>query len=145
MWQWWAIVAGIFFILEIITVGFLVFWIAIGALIAMIVSLFISDIIVQCAIFVISSALLIFLTKPFVNKFVNNETVLTNAYSIIGKRAIVLKKIDTNKTGQIKVASETWSAICEQDIEILEGTEVEIVKIDGVKVIVKPIEITMEV
>lgn len=145
MWQLWAIVAGIFFIFEIVTVGFLVFWIAIGALIAMVISFFISDIIVQCSVFVVSSALLIFLTKPFVNKFMNKENVPTNAYSIIGKRAMVLKKISNNETGQIKVASETWSAICECEDEIYEGTEVEVIKIEGVKAIVKPVEIIIEV
>ena len=32
MWQIWLIIAGLFFIGEIITVGFLIFWFGIGAL-----------------------------------------------------------------------------------------------------------------
>ena len=38
MWQFWLIASGIFFIVEIITVGFLVFWLGIAALITMCVS-----------------------------------------------------------------------------------------------------------
>ena len=40
MWQVWLLIAGLFFIGEIATVGFLIFWFGVGALIAMIVSLF---------------------------------------------------------------------------------------------------------
>ena len=66
MWIFWLIAAGIFFIIEIATVGFLIFWLGIGALLAMITSLFTDNIIIQTAVFVISSAVLIPLTKPFV-------------------------------------------------------------------------------
>ena len=68
MWGVWLIAAGIFFIIEIATVGFLIFWLGIGALLAMIVSFFTSNIIIQTAVFVISSTILIFATKPLVNK-----------------------------------------------------------------------------
>ena len=46
MWQVWLIIAGLFFIGEIATVGFLIFWFGIGALIAMVVSLFTSNYII---------------------------------------------------------------------------------------------------
>ena len=113
MWQIWLIIAGICLIIEIMTVGFLVFWFAIGALFAMVTSLFIDNIIIQTAVFVISSGLLIFATKPFVEKFINNKnTVPTNVYSSIGKTGIVIQDIDSiNGTGQIKVDGEVWSAI----------------------------------
>lgn len=35
MWYIWLIASGIFFIVEIATTGFLIFWLAIAALIAM--------------------------------------------------------------------------------------------------------------
>ena len=68
MWQFWLIASGIFFVIEMITVGFLVFWLGIAALITMVVSFFTDSLIIQTAVFVISSILLIFLTKPFVQK-----------------------------------------------------------------------------
>jgi len=46
MWQVWLIIAGLFFIGEIATVGFLIFWFGIGALLAMIV-VYYSNIIIQ--------------------------------------------------------------------------------------------------
>ena len=42
MWKIWLISSAVFFIIEMFTVGFLVFWFGVGALLAMIVSFFIS-------------------------------------------------------------------------------------------------------
>ena len=145
MWQIWLIIAGICLIIEIITTGFLVFWFSIGALLAMITSLFTNNIIIQTTIFIISSTILIFATKPFLKKFAkHNDSVKTNVYSIIGKTAIVTNDINSiNGTGQIKVDGELWSAIGEKKLNIPKGTEVEIKEIKGVKVIVSPIKLNI--
>ena len=145
MWQVWLIIAGLFFIGEIITVGFLVFWFGVGALLAMIVSLFTSNIIIQTTIFIISSAILLFVTKPFVKKFVDVKPTNTNAFSIIGKKALVIKEINSHSVGQIKINGEVWSAEAENDETITEGSEIEIVKINGVKAIVKPIKVEVQI
>ena len=138
MWQIWLIASGIFFICEIITVGFLVFWLGIGALIAMLVSFFTSNIIVQMSVFVISSGLLIFATRPLVNKISKKDVVPTNVYSLIGKKAIVTESIDcTTGKGQIKFEGEVWSAKSKEQINIPAGSEVEIVSIEGVKAFVE--------
>ena len=146
MWQIWLIASGIFFILEIFTVGFLVFWLGIAALLAMLISFLTDSIIIQTTVFVISSALLIFATRPLVNKITKKDTVPTNVYSIVGKRGIVIEDIDwaTGK-GQIKSEGEVWSAKTNEHINIPKGTEVEIESIDGVKVFVKPLKITSNV
>lgn len=140
MWQIWLLLAGLFFIGEMITVGFLIFWLGIGALLAMIVSFFTSNIIIQTAVFVISSIILILATKPFVKKFVDVKKTNTNVFSIIGKKALVIQEVDPiNAKGQIKVNSEIWSAESENGEKIEEGSEVEIIKINGVKAIVKKV------
>lgn len=140
MWQIWLLLAGLFFIGEMITVGFLIFWLGIGALLAMIVSFFTTNIIIQTAVFVISSIILILATKPFVKRFVDVKKTNTNVFSIIGKKALVIKEIDPiNAKGQIKVNSEIWSAESENGEKIEEGSEVEIIRINGVKAIVKKV------
>ncbi len=138
MWQFWLITAGIFFIFEMITVGFLVFWLGISALITMVVSLFTDNIVIQTAVFVISSIALIFLTKPFVRKFMNNkDNLATNAYSIIGKTGIVTEDINsTLSTGQVKINGETWSAKSYEEDFISKGSIITVTKIDGVKAVV---------
>lgn len=141
MWQMWLIVAGVCFVVEIFTVGFLIFWLAIGALIAMVASFFVDNVVIQTAIFVISSAILIFATRPFVKKFAKNDKddVKTNAYSIIGKTGVVMQSIDSlNATGLIKVDGEVWSASTDKDVSIPKGAEVKVKEIKGVKAIVTP-------
>ena len=140
MWQIWLIASGVFFIIEIFTVGFLIFWLGIGALLAMFISFLTNNIIIQTAVFVISSGILIFATKPLVNKLTKTETVPTNVYSVVGKKGIVIEDINySTGTGQIKSEGEVWSAKTNEQINIPKGTEIEIESIDGVKVIVKPL------
>lgn len=145
MWQIWLIISGLFFIGEMLTVGFLIFWFGIGALIAMIASFFTSNVIVQTTIFVISSTILLFATKPLVKKFVDVKPTKTNAFSIIGKKALVIKEINSHSIGQIKINGEVWSAEAENEVLIPEGSEVEILAIRGVKAIVKVIKISTQV
>lgn len=138
MWLFWLVSAGIFFIGEIITVGFLIFWLGIGALLAMLVSFVTDNIVIQTAVFVISSISLILLTKPLLNKYISKKAVPTNAYSLIGKKGIVIQDIG-NDVGQVKVSGEIWTATSDEQVE--KGTEVEILKIDGVKLVVAPCKV----
>lgn len=141
MWYVWLILAGIFLIGEVLTSGFLIFWFSLGSLIAMIVSLFIPNVTVQTAIFLISSVILILATKPLIKKFANTKTVKTNAQAIIGKKGLVTKDINSIKaTGQVKIEGELWSAIGKDDMDIPKGTEVKVNEIKGVKVIVTPVK-----
>lgn len=141
MWQIWLIAAGVFFILEIITIGFLVFWLAIGCLLAMLISFFTDSIIIQTTVFVVSSGILIFATKPLVKKLAEKDTAKTNVYSLAGKKAIVIEDIDwSTGSGQIKVDGQIWSAKTKEQIRILKGTKVEIESVEGVKAFVKPLK-----
>ncbi len=143
MWSFWLIAAGIFFIIEIATVGFLVFWLGIGALLAMVTSFITSNIIVQTIVFVISSCILIPFTKPLTDKFSSKKSVSTNSYSLINKHGIVTSDINPIEgIGQVKVNGEIWSAKTEDESVIIKGTEIEVLKIDGVKLIVSPIKVT---
>lgn len=141
MWKIWLVLSGLFIIVEIINVSFFIFWFAIGSLIAMISSFFINNFVIQVAIFVISSTILLFATKPFVRKFIGKDSsVKTNAYSIEGKVGKVTVDIEPIEgKGQIKINGEVWSAKSENNDVIPKDTEVIIEKIDGVKAIVKPL------
>ena len=140
MWQIWLIIAGVCFIVEMATVGFFIFWFGVGALFSMIVSIFIPESIpIQCAVFVITSVILLFLTKPLVNKFTKKDKKIdTNSYSIIGKTGIVTQDINPiHSVGLVKVSGEVWSAKTTDGSIIEKGSEVKVIKIDGVKVVVE--------
>lgn len=140
MWQIWLIASGVFFVIEIFTVGFLIFWLGVAALLAMLISFFTNSIILQTSVFVITSALLIFATRPLVNKIQKKDATPTNVYSLVSKKGIVVEDINwANGTGQVKVEGDIWSAKTKEQINIPKGTEVEIESIEGVKVYVTPV------
>ena len=148
MWHIWLIIAGVCFIIEMMTVGFLVFWFGIGALLTMIVSLIFPDnIVLQTAVFVVSSTLLIFLTKPLAKKLSKSDKkVATNAYSVIGKKGIVIQDInEEHNVGQIKVSGEVWSAKTSDGSTIEKGTQIEVIQIDGVKAVVEPTNVATNI
>lgn len=142
MWQFWLILSGICLIIESFTLGFFVFWFSIGALFALVVSLFTTNIIIQSVVFVVSSTILLLLTKPLIKKFVKTpKTKLTNVYSIIGKEGIVLENIDPlNGTGKVKVNGELWSAISDTNIE--KGEMIKVLSVNGVKLKVEKVNIS---
>ena len=142
MWKIWLVLSGIFLVIEIINVGFLMFWFAVGALVALVVSLFVDNVAIQSAVFIITSTVLLFATKPFVNKILPKEPkIKTNSFSYEGKSGKVTIDIKPDDgTGQIKVDGEVWSAKSEDGTYIPEGTEIIVEKIEGVKAIVKPLK-----
>ena len=143
MWLFWLIVAGIFFIGEMLTAGFLIFWLGIGAIIALGVSFLTTNLFIQTAAFVFSSIILIFATKPLADKFGKKDVVPTNVYTLTGKKGIVIEEINTTDgKGLIKVGGEVWSALCDESIVISKDSEVEIVRIQGVKAYVIPVKTT---
>ena len=139
MWVFWLIAAGVFFIIEMATIGFLVFWFGIGALLAMATSFITDNILIQALVFIITSTLLLNFTKPLVDKFIKiPKEVKNKKYSNKKKKGIVISKINNIEgVGQIKIDGEVWSAKSATDEDIPENTEVEIVEIDGVKAVVK--------
>ncbi len=142
MWSFWLIVAGIFFIIEIATVGFLIFWLGVGAIFAMITSFITNNIAIQTIVFVLVSSILIPLTKPLADKFSGKKAVATNSYSLINKHGIVIADINPIEgTGLVKVNGETWSAKSESEVSIAKGTEVKVLSVEGVKLVVSPIKI----
>ena len=144
MWQIWLIASGIFFIIEIFTTGFLIFWLGIAGLCSMVVSFFTSNIFIQTIVFVVVSIILILFTRPLINKFlkIDKKNILpTNVYRLINKEGIVIQNIEPlSNTGKVKVGGELWSAI--SDTEIAKDTHIKITGVEGVKLKVEPVKQT---
>lgn len=141
-WLIWLIVAFAFAILEMITTGFMVIWLGVAAIVTLLFSIIFPEAIaIQIGIWGIVSLILLLFTKKFADKVTTNS-VPTNVYSIIGKKANVIVEINGEKsTGQVKVDGDIWSAKTEEFNAIVSvGTVVEIIRVDGVKVVVKTLE-----
>lgn len=130
--------AIIFFgLFEAITVGITSIWFAAGALLAMIATAFGAQLWLQISIFIASSALLLYFTRPLVKRFVMPKVQKTNSESLIGQIAVVTEDIDNiNATGAVRISGKTWTARSDSGEIILARSRVVVNAIEGVKLLV---------
>lgn len=135
----WLILLIILLAVEVMTLGLSSIWFAGGALIAFFAALLGADLYIQIILFLAVSILLLIFTRPIAVRYLNGRTTATNVDSLIGSRAVVTGEINNLLgEGEIAVNGIPWSARSEQeDLIIDKGKVVEIVKIIGVKAIVK--------
>ena len=104
---------GLFIILaifELMTINLVSIWFALGALITTFVSLITDNMMIQLAVFTISSILLLILTRSLAKKLKKTKAVPTNLDQVIGKIGIVTEDIEKNGIGEVKVLGKKWSA-----------------------------------
>ena len=136
----WLVILIACIAIEAITMGLTTVWFAGGALVAALVAMLNGHIWLQITLFVLVSLLMLFFTRPIAVKYFNKDRVKTNAESLIGRNAVVTADIDNIQgVGQAVVGGQEWSArSCDDSMRISAGTVVEIVEINGVKLLVKP-------
>ena len=134
----WLAALVVLLIAEGLTLGLTTIWFAGGALIALIAALVGANVWVQLGIFLAVSLLLLIFTRPAALRYMNKSTLKTNVDSLAGEQGIVSETIDNlEATGKVKLNDVFWMARSEDGSIINEGTVVEIVRVDGVKLIVK--------
>ena len=135
----WFLIMVLAIGVEMATMGLASIWFAGGALVAIFASLLRLPLWVQILLFLVVSLVMLFYTRPIAMKHFNKDRAATNAESLVGGQAIVIETIDNLRaTGHATVNGQEWMARSADDaVTIPENAVVEIVKIDGVKLIVK--------
>lgn len=134
----WIVILVALLVIEACTANFVCIWFAVGALASVIASLAKLSMTWQIAVFVLVSAVALFLTKPLVKKIREKNKTATNADMVIGKTGIVTEEITNDKfAGKVKVAGQEWSAVTEDGSEIPKNSKILVKKISGVKLIVE--------
>lgn len=137
-WFWLALVV-LFTVIELFTMGLTTIWFAIGAVIMIFLCKINISLGIQILIFLIISALLLFLTRPLAIKKLHIWKEKTNVNSLEGKKAIVMKTITEFEKGEIKLDGNIWSAKSINGSTIEANSECLIVKIEGVTAFVEKI------
>ena len=76
--------------------------------------------------------------RPLAKRYINPRTQRTNADRLVGREAIVTETIDNlASTGQASIAGQVWTARGEDNTPIEAGTRVRVLRIEGVKLIVR--------
>jgi len=135
----WLIILIILIVIEIITLGLSTIWFAGGALVAFIAAAAGADFLVQIILFLVVSIVLLLFTRPVAVKYLNKDRINTNVDSLIGKQAVVLEDIrNLQGTGKVLLNGIEWTARTAVDgEEINKDSIVDIVRVDGVKLIVE--------
>ena len=136
----WGIAIVVFLVMEGMTTGLVSIWFAVGALAALLSSLFGAPVWLQLVWFFVISVAALLITRPLSRKYLNSKTQATNADMYVGKECMVLETIDNVAgSGAVKVAGKVWTARSADGSVIPAGTKAEALRIEGVKLIVKPI------
>ncbi len=139
MTVFWLVAVVVLGVVEAATVGLVSIWFALGALAALVSSLFGGPLWLQIVLFIAVAALTLCFTRPIVKKYFNSQSHKpTNADMVIGKEAKVIEEINNlQATGAVRCMGKEWSARSENGEIIPEGETVSAVKIEGVKLIVR--------
>ena len=101
-WIWVALVIG-FALIEVFTLGLTTIWFAIAALVMVFLSFLEIPLSFQILIFLSISAVLLIFTRPLAVKKFKVGKEKTNIDSLIGKHALVTKKIGEFEKGEVKL------------------------------------------
>ena len=135
---WFAVILISAFI-EINTMDLTSVWFSIGALLAFIFAIIGFGWVTQLSVFIGVSIILLLSVRPIAKNYFRTNIVSTNADRLVGKIAICTKEIQPGERGQVKVDGQFWTAITPGDDTVLVDEKVEILAIDGVKlIVVKP-------
>ena len=140
MWVWLGIMVGAL-ILELATMELVSIWFTFGAVLPFILeTATVLGFEWQIAIFIIVSIILLLSLRKITKKYLlRHSEGKTNLETIIGKQCKLIEPITTDASGTIKINGVVWTAIAENEQTIESGAKVEIVKVDGNKIVVKAI------
>jgi membrane protein implicated in regulation of membrane protease activity len=144
-YYWWFAIALGFFIVEIMTPGFVLMWFGVGAIIAGLLDLFgVHNMFIQVIVFGITSIVLVTLSRTiFKNVFMHRSPgagLKTNMDALIGKIGRVSEDIDNETSvGRVIIEGQDWLARSEDNRNISAGTRVSVVRFEGARLIVAPV------
>ncbi|HEX6404388.1 MAG TPA: NfeD family protein [Pseudonocardiaceae bacterium] len=132
----WLVAGFALIVAEVLTGGFVLIMLGLGALAAAGVAALDESIWVEVAVFAGVSVALTTLARPVLKRRLHTTHVLTNVDALLGDRAIVVSTVDAHG-GKIKLRGELWSARAYDETEVLEpGRRVTVMTISGATAVV---------
>ena len=139
LWIWMILLIATLLI-EVETAGTLVsIWFSLGSLVALIVLWLGGNIALQFIMFLVVSVASLLTIRPLASEYFRGNIVPTNQDRVIGARATLLTPITSTSWGQVKVFGSVWSVQSIDKEPIEQGVLVEVVALEGAKLIVKAV------
>ena len=137
VYVWLAVIVAAL-ITEASTATLVAIWFIPSAIVSAILAKLGTGILIQAIVFFVLSILLVVFARKIFSKALTPKHTPTNADALIGELGIVTDDIDTLEfRGTVSVKGQIWSAKSENGERIEKGKTVEVLSIQGVKLIVK--------
>ena len=144
LWIAWTVLGVALIIAEIFTLGFVLFWFGLGALAAALAAMAGFGLPIQFAVFAIISVGLTVMSRTIFAKYLphrEGNDVKTGVDSLPGQIGTVTgaSKGALNE-GAVRVYGSVWTAFpADDDVQLIEGEKVEVVKVKGSSIYVRPV------
>jgi membrane protein implicated in regulation of membrane protease activity len=148
LWFWfWAILAVILIVLEIFTAGFFMLPFGIGAGVAAVLAFF--DVGGEYAVawqwgaFIVVSGVSLVILRRFADRITHEPPERVAADRLLGKHGVMIQPQNPDTSvGMAMIGTEEWRAETEDRKPLSPGTKVIVDKVEGTRVIVRPVEDT---
>jgi membrane protein implicated in regulation of membrane protease activity len=140
-WFWfWVILTVVLVVGEIFTAGFFLLPLGVGAGAAAIAAWFDASLAWQWVFFLVVSIPALLLSKRFADRVTRSgEPLRVAADRAVGEVGLVIEPVRPHGTGgRVRVGREEWRAEPDHGQDIPEGAEVEVLRVDGTHLIVRP-------
>ena len=142
-WQWiWVVAAVILAIGELLTAGFFLLPFAVGAAAAAILAFAGASPVWQLLAFTIISVGFLVLLQRYARRREDDDLpARAGADRYHGRTALVVEPVyRLTGAGQVRMETEDWRATTDSDDEIPAGVEVRVIEVRGTRLVVEPIE-----
>ena len=140
VYVWLGLIVA-FIAVEAATVNLMSIWFIGGSVAGLVCAILGAPTLLQFAVFILVSALLLALLRPLLKKYLRVKPSRTNADRLLGQEALVTEDIDNlRETGAIRINGVLWTAKSVDDTQISAGSRVLIDRIEGAKVYVSPVK-----
>lgn len=142
LWIFWAVLGVFFIITEVFTLGFVLLWFGIGAVVAALASVFGVGIIGQFLIFIIVSVALTVMSRTIFDNFFehgDDKGIKTGVDTLPGRIGTVrVASKGALNTASVRIYGSNWKAFPVDEQTVFEkGEKVEVVRVEGSSIYVR--------
>ncbi len=142
MWIIWLGIFVLAIVIESLTAELVTIWFAVGGMIALIIS-FIPGVNwwIELIVFMVISVVSLLCLRPIVSRLLKRNIINSNVDEMIHKKGKMIKTCDEINHGEVKINGVVWTAISSDEHQVIkEGSVVEVLAVDGNKLVVKEVE-----
>lgn len=138
MFYYWLLVIILLIIIEAATVNLTTIWFVASGILALIISFFTDNLLIQMGVFVIGGVILLATTRSTLIKLLDNKKAKTNLDRIIGMQGIVISDIKKDSYGEVKVDGKIWTAYADE--KLVKNSKVVVLEINSTKLKVRGVK-----